>query len=109
MKYAFIQLFKYTVEPAILSSHPQGKKFVIFIHSPAGLVELKIHGLLWFFNRPYEFNVFYEKNCRTSAILLNHWLMIFSPSDPSSVGLAWAFLLQVGIVALLAHLQLFEL
>ena len=24
-------------------AHLQGKKFVIFIHSPAGLVELKIH------------------------------------------------------------------
>ena len=26
----------------------------------------------------------------------------FSPSDPSSVGLVWAFLLQVGILALIS-------
>ena len=46
--------------------------------------------------------VFMKKIAGLCAIWLNHWLMIFSPSDPSSVGLAWTFLLQVGILALIS-------
>ena len=40
-----------------------------------------------------------KKNWRDMAESL---VIDFSPSDPSSVGLAWAFLLQVGILALIS-------
>ena len=43
---------------------------------------------------------FMKKIAGLCATWLNHWLIIFPPSDPSSVGLVRAFLLRVGILAL---------